>query len=86
MPFFGAALSGPADLFIQFIDSTVLSSVDIAAQKMSKNVLIQRECWWEVERGARRRREEAIFCLRGWQAAVCFVMCFGGLWSQVAKA
>lgn len=36
----GVKLSRLADLFIQFINSTVSGSVDAAAHKTSKNVLI----------------------------------------------
>lgn len=38
--FLEVEMSGPANLFIQFIDSTLLGSVDIAALKTSKTVLI----------------------------------------------
>ena len=44
-------LSGLADLVIQFINSSVLGSRDIAAYKTSRNVLILLKHWWEVMQG-----------------------------------
>ena len=70
-------LSGLADLVIQFINSSVLGSGDIAACKTSKNVLILLKYWWEVKsRGRRRQKEDnsQVSCLRGWRAALCFLM------------
>ena len=42
-------LSRHADLFIQFINSTVSASVDTAAHKTSTKVLVWLQCQWEVE-------------------------------------
>lgn len=49
--FVEAELSGFADLVIQFINSSVLGSRDIAAYKTSSNVLILLKHWWEVMQG-----------------------------------
>lgn len=70
-------LSGLADLVIQFINSSVLGSGDIAACKRSKNVLMLLKYWWEGKSRGRRRQEEdnsQVSCLRGWCAAICFLM------------
>ena len=44
-------LSGLADLVIQFINSSVPGSRDIAAYETSRNVLMLLKHWWEVMQG-----------------------------------
>lgn len=76
-------LSGPADLFIQFINSTFPDSVDIAAHTMSKNVLMQPECWCEVK--CRRKNKEGDFLSEGMACCCLLHDSVWSPWSQVAK-
>lgn len=57
--FLEVELSGLADLVIEFINSGILGSGDVAAYKASKNMLILLKSWWEVkpEEGEGRWRE-----------------------------